>query len=174
MIPELRFPPRRRKLHSSPLRALSPLSTPFLMDSSNLSESYHTALPCSLDKSSFFHHSHPVLPPSPPSPLSLALLSRVFTVTDVRRFSRRLRSLYFPMIPIYLMHHWCIRGLKALKKCFTLFHAFFLLSHFYSCSSNCGLNVLRCEEMIFLKVYLHFCCVTYALFIAVKYSIKLF
>lgn len=40
------------KLHFSPLCTLS---TPFLMHSSNPSESYHAALPCSLNKSFFFH-----------------------------------------------------------------------------------------------------------------------
>lgn len=74
MVPLFRAAPEETyKLHFSPLRALSTL---FLMHSSNPSESYHAALPCSLNKSS------PPLPPAaaaafPPRPPTSAPLPPV-------------------------------------------------------------------------------------------------
>lgn len=64
MIPVFRTAPRRRTNFTFLPLALSPHFTPFLMHSSNPSESYHAALPCSLNKSSFFYPLPPLHPPS--------------------------------------------------------------------------------------------------------------
>lgn len=84
-------PKETHKLHFSPL-ALSPLFTPFLMHSSNPSESYHAALPCSLNKSSFFHPLPLLRPPlrSPSSPALFPSLSRSTLLYLVRRSSSTL------------------------------------------------------------------------------------
>lgn len=95
-------PEESHKLHFSPTRALS---TPFLMHSSNPSESYHAALPRSLNK------SFPPLPPSRRLPLvprsgsssspRLLLLPSISAVASVRRLS----SCYYllPPIPPYVI-----------------------------------------------------------------------
>lgn len=77
MTPVFRAAPEEsRKLHFSPIRALS---TPFLMHSPNPSESYHAALPCSLNKS-----SPPFLllvVPSPPTPPPVSRLSPLSNIS---------------------------------------------------------------------------------------------
>lgn len=122
MIPVFRAAPRRcANFTLLPSRSLSPHSTPFLMRSSNPSESYHAALPCSLNKSSFFHPLDPLLSPFIPPCLLFPLSSCISSAASPRRLSRRLFSLYLlrPNSPICIYLIWLYS--------ITIYNAFILL-----------------------------------------------